>query len=140
VVYPIFVRHCFVWSVAFFFFSSRRRHTRSKRDWSSDVCSSDLRAAARFAGACGVLAEFGPRTCTGLAGGLFAWFRTGLAPGFGTAIPACFPTRLPASFRTRLPTSFRSRLPAGLRARFADVGGDQGAAEHPGEDPDRVVP
>src|SRR5207249_5674404 len=28
-----------------FFFSSRRRHTRSKRDWSSDVCSSDLDAA-----------------------------------------------------------------------------------------------
>src|SRR5690349_23382457 len=27
---------------AFFFFSSRRRHTRSLRDWSSDVCSSDL--------------------------------------------------------------------------------------------------
>src|SRR5699024_11940803 len=27
-----------------FFFSSRRRHTRSKRDWSSDVCSSDLEA------------------------------------------------------------------------------------------------
>src|SRR5699024_11260626 len=27
---------------ASFFFSSRRRHTRSKRDWSSDVCSSDL--------------------------------------------------------------------------------------------------
>src|SRR5207249_6130309 len=27
---------------AAFFFSSRRRHTRSKRDWSSDVCSSDL--------------------------------------------------------------------------------------------------
>src|SRR5207249_5233207 len=26
----------------YFFFSSRRRHTRSKRDWSSDVCSSDL--------------------------------------------------------------------------------------------------
>src|SRR5699024_11357167 len=26
------------------FFSSRRRHTRSKRDWSSDVCSSDLSA------------------------------------------------------------------------------------------------
>src|SRR5207249_7745847 len=25
------------------FFSSRRRHTRSKRDWSSDVCSSDLK-------------------------------------------------------------------------------------------------
>src|SRR5204862_2899856 len=26
----------------YFFFSSRRRHTRSLRDWSSDVCSSDL--------------------------------------------------------------------------------------------------
>src|SRR3989449_4263572 len=31
----------------FFFFSSRRRHTRCSRDWSSDVCSSDLR---RFGG------------------------------------------------------------------------------------------
>src|SRR6266498_5209141 len=28
--------------VCFFFFSSRRRHTRCGRDWSSDVCSSDL--------------------------------------------------------------------------------------------------
>src|SRR3712207_7544361 len=27
---------------SFFFFSSRRRHTRYWRDWSSDVCSSDL--------------------------------------------------------------------------------------------------
>src|SRR2546422_5203226 len=26
----------------FFFFSSRRRHTRCSRDWSSDVCSSDI--------------------------------------------------------------------------------------------------
>src|SRR5207253_8311592 len=29
----------------FFFFSSRRRHTRWPRDWSSDVCSSDLSEA-----------------------------------------------------------------------------------------------
>src|SRR2546429_2112562 len=29
-------------SLFFFFFSSRRRHTRCSRDWSSDVCSSDL--------------------------------------------------------------------------------------------------
>src|SRR5206468_6418209 len=28
--------------IIYFFFSSRRRHTRSDRDWSSDVCSSDL--------------------------------------------------------------------------------------------------
>src|SRR5207302_4099009 len=33
----------------FFFFSSRRRHTRFSRDWSSDVCSSDL----LFPGCCG---------------------------------------------------------------------------------------
>src|SRR5438034_11551248 len=31
--------------ICFFFFSSRRRHTRSLCDWSSDVCSSDLMAA-----------------------------------------------------------------------------------------------
>src|SRR5262249_61430629 len=30
------------WSGMFFFFSSRRRHTRLVSDWSSDVCSSDL--------------------------------------------------------------------------------------------------
>src|SRR5690606_40839779 len=28
--------------ITIFFFSSRRRHTRFSRDWSSDVCSSDL--------------------------------------------------------------------------------------------------
>src|SRR3989454_5400200 len=38
---------CSVWClvfcyVGFFFFSSRRRHTRLQGDWSSDVCSSDL--------------------------------------------------------------------------------------------------
>src|SRR6266496_4507035 len=32
----------FIPSLIYFFFSSRRRHTRSLRDWSSDVCSSDL--------------------------------------------------------------------------------------------------
>src|SRR5260370_22867356 len=31
-----------VFSCVLFFFSSRRRHTRFKCDWSSDVCSSDL--------------------------------------------------------------------------------------------------
>src|SRR5439155_4652499 len=34
-----------------FFFSSRRRHTRWPRDWSSDVCSSDLLILAQDAGA-----------------------------------------------------------------------------------------
>src|SRR5690606_39443167 len=35
--------------VLVFFFSSRRRHTRFSRDWSSDVCSSDLEGVAEVA-------------------------------------------------------------------------------------------
>src|SRR5690606_40514190 len=35
-------RMFWIFSYTFFFFSSRRRHTRFSRDWSSDVCSSDL--------------------------------------------------------------------------------------------------
>src|SRR2546426_6254831 len=39
---------------SFFFFSSRRRHTRLQGDWSSDVCSSDLRTPNRSrSGECG---------------------------------------------------------------------------------------
>src|SRR2546422_8091926 len=40
-----------VWYISrcFFFFSSRRRHTRCSRDWSSDVCSSDLPCAFAMA-------------------------------------------------------------------------------------------
>src|SRR6267378_1676856 len=37
-----FFFYFFIFFFFFFFFSSRRRHTRSLRDWSSDVCSSDL--------------------------------------------------------------------------------------------------
>src|SRR5439155_13459549 len=36
----------FIGLSVFFFFSSRRRHTRWPRDWSSDVCSSDLSAVS----------------------------------------------------------------------------------------------
>src|SRR5690606_15987221 len=44
--------HLFVSLVcAFFFFSSRRRHTRFSRDWSSDVCSSDLNLTLTGSGA-----------------------------------------------------------------------------------------
>src|SRR5205809_2341782 len=51
------LKSCFAWVSAlsfvlflffFFFFSSRRRHTRCSRDWSSDVCSSDLRPVQRI--------------------------------------------------------------------------------------------
>src|SRR5258707_2550914 len=48
---------------SFFFFSSRRRHTRYWRDWSSDVCSSDLLLIAGRGHACGdqILRQFGAR-------------------------------------------------------------------------------
>src|SRR5262245_65127137 len=36
--------------ILFFFFSSRRRHTRCLSDWSSDVCSSDLTAVRKGSG------------------------------------------------------------------------------------------
>src|SRR5690554_7136123 len=48
-MFDIFCYYCIFFFVSivlffffFFFFSSRRRHTRCGRDWSSDVCSSDL--------------------------------------------------------------------------------------------------
>src|SRR5438045_9495024 len=53
------LRSCFV----FFFFSSRRRHTRCLSDWSSDVCSSDLHdvltnfGASRFNGGLNLVAN-----------------------------------------------------------------------------------
>src|SRR5690606_40901683 len=57
-----------------FFFSSRRRHTRFSRDWSSDVCSSDLRWPVVMTGgellahlAVEVL-EIGPRDLRGALG------------------------------------------------------------------------
>src|SRR5438874_4740001 len=42
-----------------FFFSSRRRHTRSLRDWSSDVCSSDLARVTSLADEASIV-----RTCS----------------------------------------------------------------------------
>src|SRR5205809_5582410 len=53
---------CFLF-FCFFFFSSRRRHTRCSRDWSSDVCSSDLilnssPLGTRASAVMGLIAEF----------------------------------------------------------------------------------
>src|SRR5205809_5708712 len=50
-LFCVFFLRCFM-CVVCFFFSSRRRHTRCSRDWSSDVCSSDLVANANSGGAC----------------------------------------------------------------------------------------
>src|SRR5690349_11163662 len=57
----------------FFFFSSRRRHTRSLRDWSSDVCSSDL--LALLAGVA-VLIALGKSDLLGLATTIEPWLAT----------------------------------------------------------------
>src|SRR6266849_9109564 len=46
----------------FFFFSSRRRHTRSTRDWSSDVCSSDLKVAQAYKQIDAAVGQFGLAT------------------------------------------------------------------------------
>src|SRR2546429_6230180 len=47
-----------------FFFSSRRRHTRCSRDWSSDVCSSDLRDPAAIGLECRINYAAGPAEWT----------------------------------------------------------------------------
>src|SRR5690349_22780793 len=50
ILFVHFFFFCFMYFFFFFFFfSSRRRHTRSLRDWSSDVCSSDLRRGRALA-------------------------------------------------------------------------------------------
>src|SRR5207249_8063146 len=70
---------------SFFFFSSRRRHTRSKRDWSSDVCSSDLPNIDPVAISIGPLAVrwYGLMYLVGFAAGWWLGLRRiakGLAP------------------------------------------------------------
>src|SRR5690606_40334182 len=57
-----------------FFFSSRRRHTRFSRDWSSDVCSSDLvDLAAAWEGEAGRSALTGLAVVTDAASAAVAW-------------------------------------------------------------------
>src|SRR5438034_1843576 len=61
----------------FFFFSSRRRHTRSLCDWSSDVCSSDL---MRMKQGIAVAGTHGKTTTTSLVASVLA--EGGLDPTF----------------------------------------------------------
>src|SRR3712207_9182811 len=58
-----------------FFFSSRRRHTRYWRDWSSDVCSSDLFFQIRF--------RVGLKFLQLVYQGLGRWLRVGKADRLG---------------------------------------------------------
>src|SRR2546421_4264006 len=61
----------------FFFFSSRRRHTRSDRDWSSDVCSSDLISR--------VVPSLGPSRVVLVSGGASDWIDSALLGSGGDA-------------------------------------------------------
>src|SRR5690606_41201171 len=72
--------------IFFFFFSSRRRHTRFSRDWSSDVCSSDLALpAARGAGGDGFGRVVGVGLVAAGLGGPGRLQRGGLGRGDGVA-------------------------------------------------------
>src|SRR2546422_2176466 len=70
-----------------FFFSSRRRHTRCSRDWSSDVCSSDL-----------------------LRGILSSWSGEGGRPLYGTFAPGTGSASSASDTTARLTSSFRDVL------------------------------
>src|SRR5438067_5669355 len=72
------------------FFSSRRRHTRSKRDWSSDVCSSDLGPDSREAYAVNVTSE-GAEIRANSSAGLFYGVQTLLQLVEGSGAEAAFP-------------------------------------------------
>src|SRR5437660_9116407 len=98
----------FAYFFFFFFFSSRRRHTRWPRDWSSDVCSSDLnssiasrqRTRKRFA-----------KPWIRLAAGEACWKSTQRKP-LRDKNPACIGT---ACTRDGAPeTLCRNRLPRAL--------------------------
>src|SRR5256885_5684215 len=93
--------------IFFFFFSSRRRHTRLQGDWSSDVCSSDLRRAAR--GAAGPGGNDGDQLHAAAPGAVVAGFSPGAmadagagcgfataAAGMGTLSAGCMTRRCSA--------------------------------------------
>src|SRR3712207_4547261 len=68
-----------------FFFSSRRRHTRYWRDWSSDVCSSDLSSLARSGPSLGTGPERSSRM-RDVLDDLIGWWQAGETVGMGTVV------------------------------------------------------
>src|SRR5687768_12298160 len=69
----------------FFFFSSRRRHTRCSRDWSSDVCSSDLKC--RGCRRLNVRCERSPTLRAGVVGNLSSAMRINFLLPFYPKLP-----------------------------------------------------
>src|SRR5206468_6532210 len=104
-------------------FSSRRRHTRSDRDWSSDVCSSDLEEAGlalyanpRNSGA-GSLRQIDPTVTAGR--NLSAWFYQLVEDGDTVATQTKALERLGGLGRSE------ERRVGKERARGADARGDR---------------
>src|SRR2546422_4263595 len=94
------------WFSIVFFFSSRRRHTRCSRDWSSDVCSSDLAAGRLAEGADGD--DDGGRGGAGDCGG-----HRGVSP------PLCRRDRRERSLGALPPVDRKS----GVEGKSVDLGG-----------------
>src|SRR3989442_4272391 len=97
-----------------FFFTSRRRHTRCGRDWSSDVCSSDLWADLTFDGDSGALASLARSAQpVGLPGAaLKTTFHPGL-PGMATSPDVGTAWSRPQSEITVKPAGSFDHVPAG---------------------------
>src|SRR3712207_7620241 len=103
-----YVAVCYV----LFFFSSRRRHTRYWRDWSSDVCSSDLTRSAP--GGASPQAVAVPRSCSG---------SVSVQPG---PLPLV-PSSQPPSRRVTL-TPYRYGRPRSGKRRVGEEGKTRGSA------------
>src|SRR5687768_16809563 len=106
-----------------FFFSSRRRHTRCSRDWSSDVCSSDL--VTRFVLAISVVKADG--TIQRLFHGT-DWTDTANNFTLTAAAPVVTGEKLRVLYGSATPATFAQAVhptttvkPAGVRGRDIDV-------------------
>src|SRR5690606_40702714 len=98
-----------------FFFSSRRRHTRFSRDWSSDVCSSDLAAMslAFIWGQAGLLC-FGQSVFFGTGAYIAGLGAKGMLPG----LPELGWSVLPLAFLGSAIRSEERRVGKECRARW----------------------
>src|SRR2546429_3030292 len=105
--------------LCFFFFSSRRRHTRCSRDWSSDVCSSDLALLLAMIGLYGALgylvtmrrAEFGVRMALGARpASILSLVMKDVAVVLGSGVTA-------GAFTSLLTVGFLQKMLFGLTAR-----------------------
>src|SRR3712207_8127068 len=107
----------------FFFFSSRRRHTRYWRDWSSDVCSSDLQPydfGAQTAGT-PTLLFFGFTNCPDICPTTMADVAValrGVDPALAEDVQVVFVTTDPAFDTPEVLTEYLGRFDADLPARL----------------------